>query len=62
MRNSNAVMVQSDKSLKALVRFSRKLWRYLSLLVVARGMRWLAIRVGDRFRIISGERRVRHPE
>jgi FkbM family methyltransferase len=61
MRNSIAVVIQSGRSLKALVRLSRKLWCYLSLLGFARGTRWLILRVGDRFRIISGERRVRPP-
>jgi FkbM family methyltransferase len=44
-----------------MLRFCRKLLRYLKLMGVARGTRWLAIRVGDRFNIISGLRRVRPP-
>ena len=49
------------KSIKALLRYSKKLRRYMSLLGFAPGVRWLAIRVADRFKIISGETRVRPP-
>src|SRR5436190_24028900 len=44
-----------------MLRFCRKLLRYLKLMGVARGTHWVGIRVGDRFNIISGLRRVRPP-
>lgn len=44
-----------------MLRFCRMLLRYIKLMGVAQGTRWLAIRVGDRFSIISGVRRVRPP-
>ena len=42
-------------------RICRRLLRYLQLMGAVQGTRWLAIRVGDRFSIISGVRRVRPP-
>jgi FkbM family methyltransferase len=44
-----------------MLRLFRKLLRYLNLMGVAQGTRWLTIRAGDRFNIISGVRRVRPP-
>jgi FkbM family methyltransferase len=44
-----------------MLRFWPRILRYLKLMGVAGGTRWLAIRVGDRFNIISGVRRVRPP-
>src|SRR5258708_22205978 len=59
---------QAEIPLIVLSRFPRPalvllrfLWRYLNLLGVAQGTRWLAIRVGDRFRIVSGVRCVKPP-
>src|SRR5215831_19899403 len=49
-----------------MLRLSRKLLRYLKLMGVTQGLRWLVIRIGDRFNLIAGVRignvpGVRHP-
>ena len=62
MRNKDTdVRFGPGHSMKVLLRYSAKVRRYLNLLGFARGTRWLAIRVADRFKIVSGERRVRPP-
>ena len=42
-----------------MLHLSRKLFRYVKLMGVSQGLRWLAIRVGDRFNLVAGVRRMR---